>query len=187
MRTRDTDKQQRIKDAMIKLILTEGIEGASVSKIAHAAGVSPATIYVYYDSKEAMLAEVFREYAHASYAYLQDRVRPDMDAAELIEAVARGYYAFAVENEAIFSFVEQASHCPTLANQVCDENCCCEVFALFHERQNAGQMRRVSDAVLVAVLFAPVRYLVLNRSRLEPDAETYLDELVSMLKVALAN
>ena len=34
MRTRDLDKQQRIKNAMIALILKEGINGASVAKIA---------------------------------------------------------------------------------------------------------------------------------------------------------
>ncbi|MBQ6372233.1 MAG: helix-turn-helix transcriptional regulator, partial [Oscillospiraceae bacterium] len=52
MRFKDLDKQQRIKEAMVSLILREGIDGTSVSKIAREAGVSPATIYVYYESKE---------------------------------------------------------------------------------------------------------------------------------------
>ncbi|MCR4894101.1 MAG: TetR/AcrR family transcriptional regulator, partial [Eubacteriales bacterium] len=43
MRTKDPDKQKRIKDAVVELILREGIDGASVSKIAREAGVSPAT------------------------------------------------------------------------------------------------------------------------------------------------
>ena len=55
MRTRDYEKQQRIKEAMVRLILREGINGASVSKIAREAGVSPATIYIYYTSKEDLL------------------------------------------------------------------------------------------------------------------------------------
>ena len=63
MRIKDESKQQRIKEAMVRLILREGIDGTSVSKIAREAGVSPATIYVYYDSKEEMLAEVFRRTA----------------------------------------------------------------------------------------------------------------------------
>ena len=37
MRTRDYDKQQRIKEAMVHLILREGINGASVAKIAREA------------------------------------------------------------------------------------------------------------------------------------------------------
>ncbi len=66
MRTRDYDKQQRIKEAMVHLILREGINGASVSKIAREAGVSPATIYIYYESKEDLLSAAFREYSHLS-------------------------------------------------------------------------------------------------------------------------
>ena len=61
MRNRDLEKQQRIKRATVELILREGIAGASVSKIAKRAGVSAATIYVYYNSKEAMLSEVYSE------------------------------------------------------------------------------------------------------------------------------
>ena len=73
MRSKDEKKQQRIKEAMVRLILREGIDGISVSKIAREAGVSSATIYVYYDSKEDMLAEVFREYSTAPYRYLMNR------------------------------------------------------------------------------------------------------------------
>ena len=47
MRNKDFDKQNRIKEAMIQLILRDGIDGVSMSKIAKEVGVSPATIYVY--------------------------------------------------------------------------------------------------------------------------------------------
>ena len=89
MRVRDQDKQQRIKEAMVRLFLREGIDGTSISKIAKEACVSPATIYVYYDSKEEMLAEVFREYSRQPYQYLMRRVRPDMSGDELIETIVR--------------------------------------------------------------------------------------------------
>lgn len=75
MRNKDFDKQNRIKEAMIRLILRDGIDGTSMSKIAKEAGVSPATIYVCYESKEDMLSEVFREYAVRSYDYLILAVR----------------------------------------------------------------------------------------------------------------
>ena len=89
LRFKDEDKRQRIKDAMVRLILREGIDGASVSKIAREAGVSPATIYVYYDSKEEMLAEVFREYSRRPYQYVMRLVRPEMSGYELIDTIVR--------------------------------------------------------------------------------------------------
>ena len=44
MRVKDESKQQRIKEAMIRLILRDGIDGTSISKIAKEAGLSPNTV-----------------------------------------------------------------------------------------------------------------------------------------------
>lgn len=182
MRPKDLDKQQRIKRAMVRLILREGMSGASVSKIAQEAGVSPATIYVYYTSKEAMLEEVFRECSHQSYSFMLRRIRPEMDGRELIDSLVRGYYAYTLEHEEVFSFVEQCSRCPTLAESFSEEECCCEVFSLLHAYQDRGKLKRVSDPILAALLFAPVRYLAMNRQKCAPEPELLLRELVSMLQ-----
>ena len=163
MRNKDFDKQHRIKEAMIRLILRDGIDGTSMSKIAKEAGVSPATIYVYYESKEDMLSEVFREYAGKSYDYLMERVRPTMDAEELIEAIVRSCYYFSVEHEEIFSFVEQCSRRPALSGGFSEKECSCDILGLIHDYQTRGDIRSFSDLNVCAILFAPVRFLALNR------------------------
>ena len=57
MRLRDEDKRQRIKEAMVSLILREGIDGTSVSKIAREAGVSTSTLYRYFPTKDDIILE----------------------------------------------------------------------------------------------------------------------------------
>ena len=138
MRTRDYDKQRRIKESMVRLILRDGLGGASVAKIARDAGVSPATIYVYYDSKETMLAEVYRECSHESYNYLQGMIRPGMSGSELIETIVRGFYTYTMEHEEVFSFVEQCTRCPSVTEEVSLQECCCGIFDLIHEYQRRG-------------------------------------------------
>ena len=187
MRSKDLDKQQRIKAAMVRLILREGIDGASVSKIAKEAEVSPATIYVYYESKEAMLSEVFREYSRRSYSYLMKRIYPGMRGGELIETLVRGYFAFSVEHREIFSFVEQCSRCPTLAESVCEEECCCDIFDLIHTFQERGEMKKYGDMNVGAVLFAPVKFIAMNSTLSVNEVNEQLDELVVMLKSMLLN
>lgn len=182
MRNKDFDKQNRIKEAMIQLILRDGIDGTSMSKIAKKAGVSPATIYVYYESKEDMLSEVFREYARKSYDYLMDRIQPAMDAGELIEAIVKSCYHFSVEYKEIFSFVEQCSRCPTLSDSFSEKECSCNLLELIHEYQARGTIQPFSDLNISAVLFAPVRFLVLNRQWIEKDEDVLLDELVHMIQ-----
>ena len=187
MRLKDEDKQRRIKEAMVRLFLREGIDGTSISKIAREAGVSTATIYVYYDNKEEMLAEVFREYARQPYQYMMQCVRPDMDGDELVEALVRSCYTFSIEHEEIFSFVEQCSRCPTLSERVCDEECSHEVMDIIRHYQNMGVLKYYSGWNTCAVLFAPVRCLSLNRRVLHSDPNEFLDELVHMLQDLLLN
>lgn len=185
MRLKDEDKQQRIKEALVRLILREGIDGTSVSKIAREAGVSPATIYVYYDSKDAMLAEAFREYAHKSYEYLSSCILPDMNAGAAIDAVVRGYYRYSSEHEDVFSFVEQCSRCPTLSSEVCEKDCSCDIFESIHEYQRRGEIRECSDWTLGALLLSPVRFMAMNRASMAGESEAHLRELVEMLQTML--
>ncbi len=182
MRNRDYEKQQRIKEAMVQLILREGINGASVAKIAREAGVSPATIYIYYTNKEEMLTEVFAECSHESYQYLMCRVRPEMDAAELIDTIVRSYYSYTVEHEEIFSFIEQCSRCPTLSETVSERECSCDLMDLLHEYQQRGLVRRCSDLNLGAVLFSPVRFLAMHSKAPDTQIRSELDELSRMLQ-----
>lgn len=182
MRTRDFDKQRRIKESMVRLILRDGLAGASVSKIAKDAGVSPATIYVYYDSKEAMVAEVFRECSQKSYDYLQGMLRPEMNGGELIETIVRGYYDYTVEHEEIFSFVEQCSRCPSVAEEISEPDCCCGIFDVIHEYQQRGILNRYSDQNYAAVLFAPVKFIATSRTCTADDTSAQLAELVRMLQ-----
>lgn len=50
----DTAKRKQILDGARQVFLAEGFDGASMGGIAKAAGVSKGTLYVYFDSKEAL-------------------------------------------------------------------------------------------------------------------------------------
>src|SRR6478752_10305700 len=52
MRTRDSNKERAIREKGIEMIVKEGFDGLSMQKLARAAGVSPATIYIYYKDRE---------------------------------------------------------------------------------------------------------------------------------------
>ncbi len=95
----DTDKRRQILDGARAVFRSSGFDGASMGEIAKAAGVSKGTLYVYFDSKEALfealaldekrcLAEVlFRLDAadpdvagaltHLGRSYLVEMSRPD--------------------------------------------------------------------------------------------------------------
>jgi AcrR family transcriptional regulator len=59
MRLKDESKQQAIFEATVKMVNRLGFVASSVSKIAKEAGVSPATIYVYYKNKDDLLVSTY--------------------------------------------------------------------------------------------------------------------------------
>src|SRR3954465_7889080 len=60
--TNTTSKRERILRAAIDTFAESGYFNAKVSDIAKAAGVADGTIYLYFDSKEDLLVNVFREH-----------------------------------------------------------------------------------------------------------------------------
>lgn len=67
----DPPKRKQILDGARQMFLSKGFEGTSMQDVARAAGVSKGTLYVYFDSKEAMFeALVVKECGR-----LQDAVR----------------------------------------------------------------------------------------------------------------
>ena len=61
MRIRDEHKEQIVKQKALELLVNQGFEGFSMQKLARAANVSPATLYIYYKDKEDLIMSIGRE------------------------------------------------------------------------------------------------------------------------------
>ena len=57
----DPGKRERILDAAIRVFAEKGFAGSRVADVARAAGVADGTIYLYFDSKDALLIAIFEE------------------------------------------------------------------------------------------------------------------------------
>ncbi|MBQ1418965.1 MAG: hypothetical protein IIY95_06110, partial [Firmicutes bacterium] len=91
------------------------------------------------------------------------------------------YYDYTLEHQEVYSFVEQCSRCPGLAEYVSEPDCCCGVFDVLHAYQRRGELKAYSDLGLAAVLFAPVQFLARSSDCVQ-SAQMQLDELVAMLQ-----
>ena len=57
----ESSKRRQILDGARRVFLADGFDGASMNDIARVAGVSKGTLYVYFDSKEALFEALIRE------------------------------------------------------------------------------------------------------------------------------
>src|SRR5258708_39229011 len=55
------DKRERILDAAVRVLARKGFHATRVSEVAKAAGVADGTIYLYFDSKDALLLSLFED------------------------------------------------------------------------------------------------------------------------------
>ncbi len=112
MRIRDLHKQQTIRQKALKMVVREGFDGLSMHKLATAAGVSPATIYIYFKDREDLLLQLcIEEYKKMTEATLRN-FDPAMSFSDglRLQWMNRAHYYLAYPDQ--MSFLEQVRHSP---------------------------------------------------------------------------
>jgi len=79
MRPRDENKELLIRQKAIEMVVENGLGGFSVNKLAKAAGVSPATIYIYYKDKDDLITKLCVDVAGKMMDYSFKDFSPEMD------------------------------------------------------------------------------------------------------------
>src|SRR5262245_26394074 len=88
-RRRNDDKRTRILQAAVKVFARKGYFGARVAEIARRAGVADGTIYLYFESKEALLVALFDEVMAEHLARARREVGEASGAPAKLLAIAR--------------------------------------------------------------------------------------------------
>lgn len=192
MRRKDDEKQKNIKDAVIKLILKEGFHGASMSKIAKEAGVSPATVYIYYENKEVMLQDIYVEYAEELFLHIMNKLPEtgietelQADPGEVLEDIIYSYFNYIIENQEIFYFVDQFSSCPSLCKACTTSEGKHRFYRLLEEMKAQNAIRNLQNETLIAVILAPVKAVALDICGQKDKEKEVLEEITAVIKNAL--
>ena len=182
MRKKDDEKEYRIRQAVIELMLKEGFYGTSIAKIAKAANVSPATVYIYYENKEEMLQDIYQKCSESVFYYLTQGINCEMNRAGMIETLIRRYYAYMTQHPEAFCFIEQFANCPALY-----KNCGCgrgihDIIRWINDNSAQDLSQRYSEESISALLFYPIKAIAIDHSRSKQEKEKQLDELIEMMK-----
>ena len=73
-----SDKRSKIVRAGLELIVEHGFQGATMSMIAARAGVAAGTSYLYFESKDVLIKELYREIEEKIRAFLQEGYSTEM-------------------------------------------------------------------------------------------------------------
>jgi AcrR family transcriptional regulator len=157
MRIKDDKKIESIKIAAIELIQELGFHGTSVSKIAKKAGVSPATIYIYYENKEEMLKELYIELKERMISFILRDTDNLMQAKKTFYLISKAYYEFILSNKDEYYFIKQFKSCPALHDQ-CDQNLSSykKINEIINNYKEQGIIKDVDNSLIFAFLLFSV-------------------------------
>jgi AcrR family transcriptional regulator len=90
----DPAKRRQIIDGARKVFLAHGFDAASMGEIARQAGVSKGTLYVYFDSKEALFEAIVEGQCQAQASHVFALDPSDHDVEAVLTRLGRAYVQF---------------------------------------------------------------------------------------------
>src|ERR1700743_580500 len=106
MRVRDPDKERAIREKALEMIVAHGFDGLSMQKLARAAGVSPATIYIYFKDREDLLLQLYKRESGRFAQFILDGFDPEMDFATGLEFQWKKRAQYMIERQEAGHFME---------------------------------------------------------------------------------
>lgn len=150
----DSAKRDAILEAALDLFSRETFEGARVPAIAETAGVGAGTIYRYFESKEALVNALYRQWKGAMAATLLGAVDETMPPRVMVGAFWRALWRFASDNAQAFAFLETHHHAPYLDDEsrALGDAMGRGIAAYIVRAQATGEVRDLDPTVLAALV-----------------------------------
>lgn len=78
MRTRDINKEEIVKRKAIEMLVSQGVEGFGMNRLARECSVSVATLYIYYSDKEDLIKKIGTEIGQNFFNEMLDGFSSEM-------------------------------------------------------------------------------------------------------------
>lgn len=151
---RPADKREAIVAAALALFVERGFYGTAVPEIAERAGVGAGTIYRYFESKEDLVNQIYREQKLRFAREVLDRFPVDAPTREQFRSLWMRMAAFAAASRDAFIFLEVHHHAPYLDDM--SRNVEANMLALFTEvvtkAQQRGELKAGSPRLLMGLV-----------------------------------
>jgi TetR/AcrR family transcriptional regulator, repressor of fatR-cypB operon len=155
------EKRDEIVRAALELIAEHGFHGAPMAMIAERANVGAGTIYRYFENKDVMITELFRELEERSYPTIKEGYAPDKPLRERFLHLNTALIYYFIENPLDFRFIEQFFNSPYgvahRRDKLLGAQEGCDVFKeLFEDGILQHAMKDLPIVILFDLAFGPI-------------------------------
>jgi AcrR family transcriptional regulator len=162
VRARDPRKERAIRDKALDLIVKDGLAGFSMQKLARAADVSPATIYIYFRGRDDLIMSLYRDESRKMADETLAGFDPAMSFAEGLRVQWINRARYCLQNPREAHFIEQMRHSPFhLREGSAHHGTFVAAMRAFCEGAiRRGELIRIPVEVYWSIAFAPLYQLV---------------------------
>lgn len=154
MRVRDEQKERSIREKALEMIVQEGFDGFSMQKLAKAADVSPATIYIYYKNREDLLTQLYNDVQQVFTEVTLKNFDPSMSLSDGLWLQWKNRFHFILDYPVYFQFFEQFRNSPCINHKNIERSKFKENMRQF--LQNAikrGELKKMDPEVFWSVAY----------------------------------
>lgn len=161
MRIRDENKEEAIREKAIEMIVKEGFDGLSMNKLAKAAGVSPATIYIYYKNREDLLNQLFMEAQKAFADAALKNFDPDLNFEDGLWIQWKNRLRYIEEYPVYYQFYEQFRNTHLINHKGVDMSVFKESMRLFVRNAiKRGEVEKMEPEVFWSIAYGSFYALI---------------------------
>jgi TetR/AcrR family transcriptional repressor of multidrug resistance operon len=162
MRTRDEYKEQSLREKAVEMIVEVGFDGLSMQKLAKAAGISPATIYIYYKDREDLIVQVWIGEMERMMEATLKGFDPTMHFDEGLKTQWLNRAKFYIENPQSAHFMEQIKYSPyyDVCVKKADRKFTTVMREFVHNAIQRKELVKLPVEVYWSIAFAPLYQLI---------------------------
>ena len=152
------DKRRAILDAALDLFAERGFHGTAVPLVAERAGVGAGTLYRYFESKEALVNALYREWKMSLAASLLADFPVGAPPRSQFSECYRRLCTFALNFPKAFNFLELHHHAPYLDAQsrLCDEQVLGPIRAFAEQAKESEALKDLAPELLMAIVYGSI-------------------------------
>lgn len=163
MRVKDENKIKTIRKKTVEIVVKDGVDGLSMQKLAKAAKISPATIYLYFRNRNDLITQVYLDITKKMSEASLKNFNPDMHLAEGLRVQWANRAKFSIKYPMENIFLEQLRHTPFHSKAIqAESESFGEVMRKFITRavERKEMIPFPSFEVFWAVVYAPLYLLI---------------------------
>lgn len=177
-------KRAALVKATVNLVNNHGFHATPMSKIAKMAGVSPGTIYLYFENKQDLINKVYFDVKAAFTQFAFKDYSEDMSVEKGFEVIWKNIAAFKLKEIDEALFLSQCDNTPMIDEASRKEGLkhLSPLLELWERGQREGLIKDVSPYMLYAFTIYPIAFLMnIQRGKLYTLTKAQINEAYEMV------